>query len=299
MIKSIDPQHIGTAEMHGYLLGAVSPRPIAFASTIDAEGKVNLSPFSFFNCFSANPPILVFSPSRRVRDNTIKHTLENVLATKEVVINCVNFEMVEQMSLASTEYDRGIDEFVKSGLTAVASRKVKPPRVAESPVSFECRVNEVVALGDEGGAGNLVIAEVLMVHIKEEILDEAEKIDPFKMDAVARLGGNWYSRASGASLFEIPKPIRTKGMGVDALPQHIRESDVLSGNHLGRLGNTEAFPDVESIKAFRQEPIIRTIFEQCDDDKSLLKKELHLQAKKFLEKGETDTAWKTLLQIEK
>ena len=198
---SISPKDISTKQLHGYLLGAVTPRPIAFASTVDSDGNVNLSPFSFFNVFSAKPPILIFSPARRVRDNTIKHTLENALETKEVVINMVSYDMVQQMSLSSTEYEKGVNEFLKAGFTQTPSEVVLPPRVAESPAQFECKVNEVVSLGNEGGAGNLIIAEVVRIHIKEDILDNEGRIDPRKIDTVARMGGNWYSR-SKEGLFE-------------------------------------------------------------------------------------------------
>ena len=192
---SIDPKEVSVGVLHGYLLGAVSPRPICFASTVDSEGNVNLSPYSFFNVFSANPPVLIFSPARRVRDNTTKHTLENVLETKEVVVNIVSYAMVQQMSLSSTEYAKGVNEFTKAGFTEIPSSFVKPPRVKEAPVQFECKVTEVIGLGSEGGAGNLVLCEVVKVHIDEAILDAEQKIDPFKIDTVARMGGNWYSRA--------------------------------------------------------------------------------------------------------
>ena len=238
---SILPQDISTAKLHGYLLGAVAPRPIAFASTVDENDIVNLSPFSFFNVFSANPPILIFSPARRVRDNTTKHTLENVLENKEVVINIVSYDMVQQMSLSSTEYAKGVNEFEKAGFTEIASSLVRPPRVAESPVQFECRVNEVIALGADGGAGNLIICEVVKLHIDEKILDAEGKIDPIKIDTVARMGGNWYNR-SRDGIFEVPKPLSTLGIGVDALPKEIRQSTILTGNDLGMLANVETLP---------------------------------------------------------
>ena len=238
-ILSVDPTEVTTQEMHQYLLGAVAPRPIAFASTQDAEGNVNLSPFSFFNCFSANPPILIFSPARRVRNNTQKHTLLNARATKEVVINIVNHAIVGQMSLSSTEYGDWVNEFIKSGLTEEASVKVKPPRVKESPASFECKVNEIIELGSEGGAGNLIICEVVMAHFNEAILDENGKIDPYALDAVARMGGNWYCRAQGDAIFEWPKPIANKGMGMDQLPEPVRNSTILTGNELSQLANME------------------------------------------------------------
>lgn len=238
---SIAPHEIKTAQLHGYLLGAVAPRPICFASTVDKEGRVNLSPYSFFNVFSAKPPIMIFSPARRVRDNTVKHTLENVLETNEVVINIVSYQMVQQMSLSSTEYAKGVNEFVKAGFTELASDIVKPPRVKEAHVQFECKVNEVIALGNEGGAGNLVICEVVKLHINEAILDEKGAIDPLKIDTVSRLGGSWYGR-SKKGLFEVPKPLTTLGIGVDALPQTIRLSKVLTGNDLGMLANVETLP---------------------------------------------------------
>ncbi|EDM43642.1 hypothetical protein SCB49_08628 [unidentified eubacterium SCB49] len=268
---SISPKDLKTAQLHGYLLGAVSPRPICFASTVDSDGNVNLSPFSFFNVFSANPPILVFSPARRVRDNTTKHTLENVLETKEVVINIVNYDMVQQMSLSSTEYAAGVNEFVKAGFTEAASEKVVPPRVLEAPVQLECKVNEVVALGTEGGAGNLVICEVVHLHIDEKILDANGKIDPAKIDAVARMGGNWYSR-SNVGMFEVEKPLTTLGIGVDALPAAIRNSKVLTGNDLGMLANVEQLP-----------------FDNISEEK-----EIHKKAQVLLNNGDVMSAWQLL-----
>ena len=240
-MKTIDPKAVSTAALHGYMLGAVTPRPIAFASTIDAEGNVNLSPFSFFNVFSANPPIMIFSPARRGRDNTTKHTYENVLQVKQVVINIVNYDIVQQMSLSSTEYGKGVNEFEKAGLTPLASQTIKPPRVAESPVQFECKVNEVVSLGTEGGAGNLVICEVLKMHIDEAILDANGNIDPVKLDAVSRMGGNWYGRAK-EGMFEVPKPLSTLGIGFDQLPKAVYSSKFLTGNDLAMLANVQMLP---------------------------------------------------------
>jgi len=286
---SLDPKELSTAKLHGYLLGAVSPRPICFASTVDAKGQVNLAPYSFFNVFSANPPILIFSPARRVRNNTTKHTLENVLETKEVVINIVSHAIVQQMSLASTEYDKGVNEFVKSGLTEIASVKVAPPRVAEAPVQFECKVNEVIALGDEGGAGNLVICEVVQLHLNEQILDLEKKIDPFKIDTVARMGGNWYSRAKNG-MFEVPKPLTTLGIGVDALPQEIRLSTVLSGNDLGILGNVEALPSEEDVQAFiTASPKYQEMLNL--NERTII----HKEAQKLIQQEEVQTAWNLLL----
>ena len=249
---SIDPTDISTEKLQSYLQSAVAPRPIAFASTIDAYGNPNLSPFSFFNMFSTNPPILIFSPARRVRDNTTKHTLENAKSTKEVVINMVNFDIVQQMSLSSTEYSKDVNEFEKAGFTMVASEKVKPFRVGESPIQMECKVNDIIELGTEGGAGNLIICEVLKLHIHEKYLDENGNIDQFKLDLVARAGGNYYSRAKDG-FFEIPKPLLTLGVGVDAIPLEYRNSPILTGNDLGLLGNVEALPLEEDVNKFAKE----------------------------------------------
>jgi len=282
---SIDPKEIPTAKLHGYLLGAVAPRPIAFASTVDAEGNPNLSPYSFFNVFSANPPIMIFSPARRVRNNTTKHTLENAIATKEVVINVVNHAIVQQMSLSSTEYAAGVNEFEKAGLTMLPSEKVKPFRVAESPAQFECKVREVVSLGDEGGAGNLIICEVVKLHINEDVLNDRGTIDHYKIDLVARAGGSFYSRARDG-FFEIPKPIATLGIGVDQIPTEIRTSKVLTGNDLGILGNVEKLPTEAEIQAFKQTTEI-DISDSIETN--------HKAAQTFLVKGDVATAWKILL----
>jgi len=251
---------------------------------VDANGVVNLSPYSFFNVFSANPPVMIFSPARRVRNNTIKHTLINARETKEVVINVVNYDIVQQMSLSSTEYDAGVDEFVKSGLTPVDSVKIKPPRVAESPVQFECKVKEIVELGQEGGAGNLIICEVVMVHVNDDVLDTDGKIDPIKIDTVARMGGNWYCRSKDA-MFEVPKPLATLGVGVDALPDHARNSDILTGNDLGKLGNVEAIPSRDEVIAFAK----------AEQLPPLSIKEKHNRAKELILKGAYLDAWKILL----
>jgi len=284
-INSIDPNSISQQELHGYLLSAVAPRPICFASTIDTNGNVNLSPFSYFNLFSVNPPIMIFSPSRRGRDNTTKHTLENVLEVKETVINIVNYDMVEQMSLSSTEYDEGVNEFVKAGFTQVPSDKVKPPRVGEAPVAFECVVDKVIALGDGPGAGNLVLAKVVQIHVKKAYLDAEGNLDTPKLDLVARMGGNWYCRANGDALFEIPKPIRTKGIGVDMLPQAVRNSSILTGNNLGRLGNLEELPTKESIEKVAEHPQVKSILEG-----TMNVSEIHELAQKWLEEGKTEDA---------
>jgi flavin reductase (DIM6/NTAB) family NADH-FMN oxidoreductase RutF len=286
---SIEPKDISSAKLQGYLQSAVGPRPIAFASTIDKNGMPNLSPFSFFNVFSANPPILIFSPARRVRDNSIKHTLINAEATREVVINVVNFDMVQQTSLSSTEYADGINEFLKAGFSAIPSDLVKPYRVAQSPVQFECKVNEIICLGTQGGAGNLVICEVLKIHINESVLDENGNIDPYKIDLVSRMGGNWYSRAN-QGLFEVAKPLTTLGIGVDQIPDYIKESPVFNGNDLGKLGNIEALPTTEEINTFVNKNFAVKGVLSSDD---ILKK--FQKAKEYLDKNDVDSAWKVLL----
>lgn len=286
---TIDPKELSPVKLQGYLQSAVAPRPIAFASTMDAKGTPNLSPFSFFNIFSSNPPILIFSPARRVRNNTTKHTLENCIATKEVVINVVNYEIVQQASLSSTEYADGVNEFLKSGLTPIASDVVKPFRVAESPVQLECKVNEIIALGTEGGAGNLIICEIVKMHIHESILDENGNIDPVKIDLVSRLGGNWYSR-SNAGLFEVEKPLSTLGIGVDSIPHFVKESSVFNGNDLGILGNVEALPTEEEISIFvKQNFEVKGVLSADDEVKK------HQLAKEYIDKNEVLTAWKVLL----
>lgn len=284
---SIDPTTIPIPQLQGYLQSAVAPRPIALASTIDKDGRVNLSPFSFFNIFSANPPILVFSPARRATNGTTKHTLENVLEVPEVVINIVNHSMVEQMSLSSTEYERGVDEFTKSGFTPLASEVVKPPRVAEAPVSFECTVDQVIALGDGPGAGNLVLARILRIHIQEQFLNEQGQLDTTKLDLVARMGANWYCRASGDALFEIPKPLMTKGIGVDQLPLSVRNSAVLTGNNLGRLGNMEQLPTEGDIAAARAIPDVAAALALPTAEQL---NALHRVVQRQLEAGETAVA---------
>lgn len=241
-MKQILPQDISPFELQSILQHSVAPRPIALASTIDKEGNINVSPFSFFNIFSSNPPILIFSPSRRVRGNTIKHTLENVLEVPEVVIGNVNFEMVQQVSLSSTEYEKGVNEFTKSGLTMKPADLVKPPLIDESPVNFECKVLEIKPLGKEGGAGNLVICEVLKIHIQEEFLNEEGNLDQRKLNLVSRLGANWYGITSEETLFEVPKPLLNKGIGYDQLPYEIKNSRIFTGNDLGMLANIEILP---------------------------------------------------------
>lgn len=293
-MKTIDPNSLSTAELHGYLLGAIAPRPIAFASTIDEQGRPNLAPFSFFNVFSANPPILIFSPARRGRDNTTKHTYENVLKVPEVVINVVSYSLVQQCSLASTEYDEGVNEFVKSGLTELPSEIVQPPRIKESPVQFECVVKEVIELGEEGGAGNLVMAEVVKIHINEDVLNEQGKIDPIAIDLVGRCGGDFYSRCNAQSMFEVPKPIRNKGIGVDQIPEDIRYSKILSGNDLGMLGNVEELPNETDVNEYKLIELSE-LFIELEDQQSALEEALHHKAKELLNEGKVEEAWKALL----
>ncbi len=294
-VKTILPDALKTAELHAYLLAAVAPRPIALASTIDKAGNVNLSPFSFFNVFGSNPPILIFSPSRKVQGNTNKHTFENVQEVREVVINIVNYPIVEQMSLASTQYNKGINEFIKAGLTPIPSSKIKPPRVGESPVAFECEVLQIIETGKEGGAGNLIICKMLCFHIRAEYLDKNGKLDTQKLDLVARMGGSWYCRASGKALFEIPKPIRTLGIGVDALPKKIRNSKILTGNNLGRLGNLEQLPSPTSIANWKRTKAIQAILKKYKNQPAERENALHQLARNLLEKNQTLDAIKTLL----
>ncbi|MBV7528459.1 flavin reductase family protein [Chitinophaga sp. sic0106] len=288
----IDPKSIKTSELHAYLLGAISPRPICFASTVDKDGVPNLSPFSFFNVFGSNPVTLIFSPSRRVRDNTVKHTLENIQATGQVVINVVNYAMVQQTSLASCEYPAGINEFEKAGFTPLPSEKVKPFRVKESPVQFECQVREVIATGQEGGAGNLVICEPVFIHINESILDEQGKIDPHKIDLVARMGGDYYCRASGDAVFEVAKPNTKLGIGVDALPLGIRQSNILTGNNLGQLGNVHEMPVIDP--AFEDDHL-KQIVQYYSITPDEMEKELHTYAQKLLMQNKVTEAWQVLL----
>jgi flavin reductase (DIM6/NTAB) family NADH-FMN oxidoreductase RutF len=293
MLK-VDPKNTETAKLHGYMLGAIAPRPIAFASTIDEDGNPNLSPFSFFNAFGSNPPIAIFSPARRVRNNTTKHTLENAKATGEVVINIVNYPIVEQMSLSSTEYGDGVNEFEKSGLTPIKSELVKPFRVKESPVQLECKVKDIIETGTEGGAGNLIVCEIVMIHINEDVLDENGSIDQQKIDLVARMGGSYYCRASGDALFEIPKPLRSLGIGVDQIPKDIRNSTVLTGNDLGRLGNVDELPDETEVNDYKLTEL-SDLFVDLQDDAPKLELELHKIAKELLSQGKVEEAWKTLL----
>ncbi len=291
----IIPGTIPTPKLHSYLLGSVGPRPIAFASTIDKEGNPNLSPFSFFNAFGSNPPIMVFSPARRVRDNTTKHTLQNAYDTKEVVINVVSYNMVQQASVASAEYPKEVNEFIKAGFTPIPSVKVKPFRVKESPVQMECKVLEVIECGKEGGAPNLIICEMIYMHINDNILDENGKIDPNKIDLVARMGGNYYCRASGSALFELEQPNTKLGIGVDRIPQNIRLSKILTGNNLGQLASIQQLPSDEEVEKMKDSEEIKDMYERFKNDAESLEDHFHLLAKKLLDESRIADAWKVLL----
>ena len=293
---SIDPKDISVQKLHQYLLGAIGPRPIAFASTVDGVGRPNLAPFSFFNVFSANPPILIFSPARSGRTNTTKDTYNNVKVVPEVVINVVNYDIVHQMNLASSPYAPGVNEFEKAGFTALNSDNVKPFRVAESPVQFECKVNEVIELGTEGGAGNLIICEVLKIHIHDEVLDSNGMIDQQKIDLVARMGGDWYSRANTDSMFEITKPISSCGIGFDALPVDIKSSKVLSGNNLGHLAGIEKIPDETNVNEYKLLEL-SDLFVSLEDNPLALEQELHKRAQSLLDENKLEEAWLTLLSF--
>lgn len=284
-----------TPQLHGLLLSAVAPRPIAFVSTLDANGKPNLAPFSFFNVFSANPPVAIFSPARRVRGNTTKHTLDNVETTKECVINVVSYEILHQMNLASCEFGDGVNEFEKAGLTEIPSDVVKAFRVKEAPVQLECKVREVIHLGEEGGAGNLVVSEVVRMHISEDIFGEDGNIDPQKLDLVARMGQNWYCRANGNAVFEVPKPGRELGMGFEALPENIRNSPILTGNDLGRLAMAATIPSQVEVDAYHQEPNVKELLKEYHLKPKQVERMLHKNAHRLLEEGKTTEAWKMLL----
>jgi flavin reductase (DIM6/NTAB) family NADH-FMN oxidoreductase RutF len=288
----IDLQKISTIEKQQWLQHAIAPRPICFASTIGKDGVVNLSPFSFFNLFSSNPPIVIFAPARRVRDNTTKHTLENVMEVAECVINIVDFDMVQQTSLSSCEFPKDVDEFTKTGFTKEPASLVKPPMVREAKIKLECKVNEIKSLGSEGGAGQLVIAEVLCMHVDESILGDDGKIDQRKINHVARLGGDWYCRIDETNLFKVEKPNTKLGIGVDALPHGIRNSIVLTGNHLGMLGNVHDMPVIDP--AFGDDRL-KNIIQYYSISPVEMEKELHLYAKELLNEGKVVEAWQILL----
>ncbi len=293
---SIDPKSLPIPKLHQYLLGAIGPRPIAFASTVDADGNDNLAPFSFFNVFSANPPILIFSPARSGRTNETKDTYKNVKVVPEVVINVVNYDIVHQMSLASSPYAPGVSEFEKAGFTALDSELIKPKRVGESPVQFECKVNQVVELGQEGGAGNLIICEVVKIHINEAVLDENGSIDQHKIDLVSRMGGNWYCRADQNSMFEISKPITTCGIGFDHLPADIKSSKILTGNDLGHLAGIEELPNETDVNEFKLLELSE-LFVSLEDEPEKLEQSLHLKAQELLANNQLKEAWLTLLSF--
>lgn len=292
---TLKTEDLSAVQLQDYLQYAIAPRPICFASTVDSDGNINLSPFSFFNMFSTKPPICVFSPARRVRDNTTKHTLENVLQVKECVINVVNYSMVQQMSLASTEYAKGVNEFEKAGFTMLKSELVQPPRVAEAPVQFECVINQVIPLGDNHGAGNLILAELKLIHINEDILDASGKIDQQKIDLVARLGGDWYCRVTAENLFKVAKPLAKLGIGVDSLPQSVRLSKVLTGNDLGMLGNIEQLPTDDEIDLVSQLPEVKEVLDATIGDAYTRERELHDLAKVHLQNGNAELALKIVL----
>lgn len=292
---SIDPKSLPIPELHGHLLGAIGPRPIAFASTIDENGNNNLAPFSFFNVFSANPPILIFSPARSGRNNTTKDTFENAKKVPECVINVVTYDMVHQMSLTSSPYASNVDEFVKAGFIPVPSETVRPMRVKESPVQFECKIIEVKELGTQGGAGNLIICEVTRIHIREDLMVNG-KIDQTKIDLVARMGGNWYCRANGSALFEVQKPLTTIGIGFDNLPKDVLTSKILSGNDLGQLANVEQLPNETDVNDYKLIELSE-LFIQFEDDAAQLEMELHTRAKQLLTENKVTEAWLTLLSF--
>lgn len=292
---TIQLNDLSPAARQNYLQHAIAPRPICFASTVDKEGNVNLSPFSFFNLFSANPPMVVFSPARRVRDNTTKHTLENVLQVPEVVINIVDYDMVQQMSLSSCEYPRGTNEFIKAGFTEQPASVIKPPMVKESKIKMECRVDRVIPLGEGGGAGNLVICEVLCMHLDESILNDSNQIDQLKMHHVARMGGDWYCKVDASNLFSVEKPNRQLGIGMDVLPPGIRNSSILTGNHLGQLANVDELPVIDP--GF-EDGKLRDIIQYFGNDPAEMEKELHRHAAALLDEGKVDRAWQILLVSE-
>lgn len=291
----INPSEISAPELHQILLSAIAPRPIALASTIDTHGRPNLSPFSFFNAFGVNPSTLIFSPSRRGRDNTVKNTYENVKEVPEVVINTVAYSMVQQVNLASSEYPKGVNEFIKSGLTPIPSEKIRPFRVKESPVQFECKVRQVIETGDQGGAANLVICEILLIHVHPDVLDNNGKIDTRKMDLVGRMGGEYYVRATGDALFEVKKPLAKPGIGVDSLPKTIRFSKILTGNDLGQLGNLDSLPDTQEIETIRNHPEVIALIGSFGNDSQFLSNQIHKLAKQWIARGQVRESLALLL----
>jgi flavin reductase (DIM6/NTAB) family NADH-FMN oxidoreductase RutF len=294
-MKTLVADQLPPNQLYSYLTYAIAPRPICFASTINQNGEVNLSPFSFFNLFSANPPICVFSVTSWGQTNAMKDTTENVLEVPECTINIVNHDMVQQMSLSSAPYPKGTNEFIKAGFTEQKSELVKPPRVAEAPVQLECLVKQVISLGNEGGAGNLIICEIKLMHIREEVLDENGKIDQAKIDLVARLGGDWYARITPESLFKVVRPGRSNVIGVDGLPAAIKSSTILSGNDLGKLGNVTELPNDTAVEEYARQPKIKNLLDATIGDSFTQEMELHREAKKLLADEKTEEAWKVLL----
>ena len=294
MTKTINPADLRPNEFYKFMIGTIGPRPIAFASTVDAQGNVNLSPFSFFGMFGYNPPTLVFAPSIN-RHGHKKHTLLNVEEVGEVVINVVNYAMVEQMSLASAEFERGINEFSKAGFTAVASDKIRPPRVAESPAAYECVVKQIINTGANPGAGHLIICEVVMAHLHDAIFDEKGTVDPHRVDLIGRLGGDWYARAHGDALFEVARP--KTGVGVDQIPVTIRNSAILTGNDLGKLGSIAALPTTNDLNTYRASGALNDLFDEAQNGCQYLPDLLHLRAKQLLSENNVQEAWLTLLQV--
>lgn len=295
-MKTFDPNNIGNQQLNILLLGSVAPRPIAFASTVDKDGNPNLSPFSFFNAFGVNPTTLIFSPSRRNRDASTKHTYQNIKEVPEVVINIVNYDMVEQVNLASAEYPKGINEFSKAGFTAVASEKIRPFRVLESPVQYECKVRQVIETGDGAGAANLIVCEVVQLHVNESILDDQGRIDPDKIRLVGRMGGDYYIKAFGEGLFKVAKPLKNLGIGIDQLPEKIKKSIYLNGNELGLLGNTEKVPGADDITAFINNPAFQHLFPGCPEPAERARS-FHLAAKEMLAKGQVWEAFCLLMTL--
>jgi flavin reductase (DIM6/NTAB) family NADH-FMN oxidoreductase RutF len=295
--RPISPADLSAPDFYQYMIGAIAPRPIAFASTVSAAGKVNLSPYSFFTIVSQNPPILAFSPTSRGRDNSEKDTLRNVREVPEVVINICDYALVEQLSLASAEYPAGVNEFAKAGLTEAASTQVRPPRVAECPAAYECVVEQIIALGDGPGHGNLVLCRVVQAHFREDILLEGKPgIDPLKFEAVSRLGGDWYSRLTSENLFKVGRPNQRLGIGFDALPAHIRHSNLLTGNHLAKLANVEqALPTPEQVEKIKAEPMVAYLLNKHREAAAEQTQQLTLLARQWLDEGKVSEAWRVLL----
>jgi len=296
MFKSFDPKELATNVLHDYLLSTIAPRPIAWASTIDENGKVNLAPFSFFNVFGSNPPTLVFSPSSRVRDNTQKHTLLNAQKTGECVINIANYELAGQMGLTSGEFPEGVNEFEMANLEMAVSVKVKPPRVNAGPAQFECIVKQIIPTGTNAGAGNLIICEVVYLHLNENIFNQEDKIDPHLVDNIARMGKIWYTRAK-EGLFQMPNPKGTKIIGFSRLPEHIRHSKYLTGSELAKLAGVDYIPSPEEIKAEEALPEMQEIFRNSGGNSDQLDQALHILAKPLIAENKFEEAWRVLLSF--